>query len=407
MNTIQIVALMSPLVVVLLLLTFAPLLFENFWRKYEKKFLFTTTAIAVVTTVLIVKGESKNLFYHTMIEDYVPFIITLFTLYILSTGISLKLNAKSTTLNNIIFLFVCSIFASLIGTTGASMVFIKPFLDMNKNRKYKAHLVVFFIFLVSNIGGLLTPLGDPPLLLGYLHGVNFFWCLKNLFSSWVFYVFSCLLVLGVIDSFILKKEKVVQKARITNKICLGESSVFNFLCILFSAFVLFYDIKYTTLILLIMSFISILKRKEKIDFAPFKEVALTFFTIFMVIAPVIFLLKEYNESISKICNGPVSYFWLCGSASSLLDNALSYLLFFNISGGDVQELMKNFPDVLKAISIGSVVMGAMTYIGNAPNMMVRSIAIKNKTKMPSFLGYVGWSIVIILPLSVLMCFVLL
>ena len=170
-------------------------------------------------------------------------------------------------------------------------------------------------------------------------------------------------------------------------------------------------------VLLIFCAVSIYNKKtrheKKIDFEPFKEVVRTFFVIFIVIAPVLFILEENSSEIQKLItnlsngnDGTSVYFWMCSLASSFLDNAPSYLLFFNVAGGNANELMHTYPSILKAISVSSVVMGAMTYIGNAPNMMVRSIALKKGIKMPSFVGYMAWSILIILPISFLMVFIM-
>ncbi len=287
--------------------------------------------------------------------------------------------------------------------------------------------------MVSNIGGLLTPLGDPPLLLGYLHGIDFSWELKNIFIYWLGYLVVCLFALYVIDRIILKKENL-EHHLVNRKFSIEIGDWLNVVLIISTVFVLFFDFKDFGLhipylcdcvvphmcikntILVIFCLISIYKGRnagEKVDFAPFGEVARTFFVIFIVIAPVLFILNSNSDMIHKYIldmsngsDGSMIYFWLCSLASSFLDNAPSYLLFFNMAGGNPQELMYVYTDVLRAISISSVVMGAMTYIGNAPNMMVKSIAIKRGIKMPSFIGYMLWSSAIILPVSFVMSWIL-
>ncbi len=422
LSTIEIILLSFPLIFVLLSIAFVPLLSPKIWHKFEKEILFTTSIISIIFTYSFIESSSE-LLYETLFHDYIPFIIMLFTLFTLSCGIHIKIDANSSTFNNIIFLSICSLFASFIGTTGASMLFIRPFLKMNEDRIYKSHLVIFFIFLVSNIGGLLTPLGDPPLLLGYLHGIEFSWFIRSLSPGWFIYIISCLSVLYIIDSIILRKERKIFDNNHGFKCSI--KGIHNIILILFTVFIVFtnseyslflfnFEISFSTIkniILLsfcLISFIKSKNNKEHIDFSPFSEVARTFLVIFIVIAPVIFILNENSEDIhhfivdlSKGHSISNIYFWMCGMASSFLDNAPSYLLFFNIAGGNPQELMYVQKDILVAISISSVVMGSMTYIGNAPNMMVRSISEKKGIKMPSFIGYIMWSALIILPISII------
>ncbi|MDR2074924.1 MAG: sodium:proton antiporter [Holosporales bacterium] len=402
----DLIILSFPLAMVLLSLAIMPLICPSFWHRLEISALFGIAAISVVLTFSLIHNAFP-IFKHVLTEDYVPFIIMLFTLYTLSHGIHINIKAQPSTVNNVIFLGVCSFFASVIGTTGASMLFLRPFIAMNNSRKNKAHLIIFFIFLVANIGGLLSPLGDPPLLLGYLHGVDFFWCAKNLSGIWVFYVFSCLSILYFIDHFIMKREKdrhLAEALSIHEQFSIKITGFLNIFLVILTVFVLFFDFNMILKNALLLVFCGISLRNHKgpkIDFAPFKEVALTFFVIFVVIAPVVFKLTQLSGEISKYMSGATSYFWACGTASSFLDNAPSYFLLFNMAGGKANELMFGYPDILRAISISSVVMGAMTYIGNAPNMMVRSFAIKHGFKMPSFLGYMLWSFGIILPLSLI------
>lgn len=430
-NILEIVILSTPLAIVLLSLAFMPLIAKKFWQKNET-IIFSILSVISIISVYSLISDANNLLKHVLIDDYLPFIIMLFTLYMLSHGIHIKLNASSDTLSNIIFLGSCSLFSSVIGTTGASMLFLRPFLEMNKEREHKSHLLIFFIFLISNIGGLLSPLGDPPLLLGYLHGIDFLWEIKNLFFYWLFYIAVCFLIFYFIDTYFLKKENNVGKL-INRKFSIRIKGWINIALIILTVFVLFFDFKNINLktyfcdcivpgmcikniILLLFCFISYIKGRntgEKIDFDPFKEVARTFLVIFVVISPVLFILNRNSDAIHKyiidISNGSDGcsvFFWLCALASSFLDNAPSYLLFFNMAGGNSEELMYIYPNILKAISISSVVMGAMTYIGNAPNMMVKSIADKKKIKMPSFIGYIIWSSLIILPISFIVSYIL-
>lgn len=467
LNSFQIILLIAPMALVLLSLAFLPLIAPNFWYKSDMKILGGIAIISTLMTFAFI-DSAGSVMKNSLIEDYVPFVIMLFALYVLSNGIYIKIEATPNTLNNLIFLGICSIFSSIIGTTGASMLFLKPFIEMNGQRKHKAHLMIFFIFMVSNIGGLLTPLGDPPLLLGYLHGVEFFWCLKNLGGIWLFYITLCLLILAVIDHFFIKKERSpIQSIPFTVhwrgciniflisatviilfcdiNTCLKNCILLSFsivplrkslsgktlkrtVALLFIAFSFLLGekllgINFINIDIILISVIAIMLTKKynsyhahgTIDLEPFKEVAATFFVIFTVMAPVTFILHQYSDDIHGYVaalgqdgnNSASIFFWICGLASSFLDNAPSYLLFFNMAGGDSNELMYVYTDILKAVSCSSVIMGAMTYIGNAPNMMVRAIAAKHGIKMPSFIGYIGWSVIILLPLSVIVSLLLL
>lgn len=409
MSLAEIIVLSVPLAIVLLSLAFMPLLAPKFWHKNEGAVFTIISAISIVALYSLLP-EANHILKDALIDDYVPFIIMLFTLYALSHGIHIKLRASSNTLSNIVFLALCSLFSSVIGTTGASMLFLRPFLEMNKDRDNKSHLIIFFIFLVSNIGGLLTPLGDPPLLLGYLHGIDFFWELRNLFPYWISYLVVCLAILYVVDKIALRKENSEHIFE-GKKFSITIGGYINICLIIATVFVLASEINIYIKDILLLSFcgLSFYRNRqigEKIDYAPFLEVARTFLVIFIVIAPVLFILNIHSDSIHKYIinmssggDGAIVYFWLCSLASSFLDNAPSYLLFFNMAGGNPEELMYVYPKILTAISISSVVMGSMTYIGNAPNMMVQSIAKRKGIPMPSFVGYMLWSLVIIFPLS--------
>lgn len=419
LENVKVCLLTFPLVFVLLSLAIMPILCERFWKKYEVLILFGVSILSITESFLLL-DSTKTILYHSLVQDYIPFIVMLFTLYTLSNGINIQITVPPTPLNNVLYIMCCGLFSSIIGTTGASMLFLKPFLSINQERKHKSHLIVFFIFIVSNIGGVLTPLGDPPLLLGYLYGVDFFWCAKNLSVEWAVYMVSCAVILLVIDHIKFKKENI----QIENTFFIKIKGINNIVFLLITVFVLFINIGDTVgdnipviflknIILLGLCGISLCHKKKKMDFKAFKEVAITFLVIFTVIAPVIFLLENNVDTIKKCIFDLGSnvlpstiYFWMCGIASSFLDNAPSYLLFFNMAGGNAQELMTVFPELLKAISLSAVVMGSITYIGNAPNMMVRSIAVSQGVKMPSFVGYMCWSLCIILPLSIIITMII-
>ncbi len=419
------VALISPMILVLLSLAFLPLILPKFWEKYEIRLLSIFSILSFIFDLTYIQHANK-LISHAIFQDYLPFIIMLFTLYTLSNGINITVDAKPSTFGNITFLIVGGALSSLIGTTGSAMLLIKPFLTFNKKRKVKQHLVIFFIIIIANIGGLLTPLGDPPLLLGYLNGIDFTWLLIHMYKYWLFYIVLCLAIFYVIDKIILSKDANA-KEEINNhdtSVSIKIDGILNIILLILTALILFINLDmkisiggievssiYTKdSILLIFSGLSLrLRHKgiEEINFKPFIEVARTFLVIFIVLAPVLYLMQHNTNSIHNFLdsisnngkNIPTAYFLLCSFASAFLDNAPSYLLFFKMSGCTAKELMTTNAQILTAISVSSVVMGSLSYIGNAPNMMVKNIAVNGKVKMPSFVAYCLYSSVIIIPIS--------
>ena len=420
--------LISPMILVLFSLAFLPLISPKFWEKYEIRLLATISVLSVIADLTYIP-HANRLISHAILQDYLPFIITLFTLYTLSNGINIKIDAKPNTIGNIIFLVVGGALSSLIGTTGSAMLLIKPFLTFNKKRQVKQHLVIFFIIIIANIGGLLTPLGDPPLLLGYLNGIDFLWLLGHMYKYWFFYILLCLSIFYVIDTIILSKDENAREAikNYDKAPSISIDGILNIILLVLTALILFMNfnmkinigglevssvsLKY--FILLLFSGISLRLRNkniEQINFKPFLEVVRTFLVIFIVLAPVLYLMKHNSDSIHKFLdsisndgkNIPTAYFLLCSLASAFLDNAPSYLLFFKMSGCIAKELMTSSSQILTAISVSSVVMGSLSYIGNAPNMMVKNISTNNKIKMPSFIAYCLYASAIIVPISYLL-----
>jgi Na+/H+ antiporter NhaD/arsenite permease-like protein len=399
----------------MLSIAFCPLIAPNFWHKYEIS-IFVLFLLASSLSFSFVTDQAFGVMRSVVFDEYIPFILTLLVLYVLSQGIHVEVKVHPSTVANLIFLGCGSVFASLIGTTGSSMLLLRPFLEMNKTRKHKAYLVVFFIFLVSNIGGLLTPLGDPPLLIGYLKGVDFLWELKHLFPHWAIYVGLCLSILYFVDRNAMRIDPEKQIASGVNKPkILHISGKVDMFLLFITLLLLYIDTIAASMRCLVLSLICAYSMyngkclKRSVDLSPFREVAITFFVIFIAMAPVLFVLNTnsnaIHESIAKWSSKggmseSVVYFVLCSLVSSFLDNAPSYLLFFNMAGGDAQTLMTTSSEILKAISVSSVVMGSMTYIGNAPNLMVRAIAKREGIEMPSFIGYMLWSSMVILPISV-------
>lgn len=430
-----------PFAGILLSIAVMPLVAPHFWHNNFGKVSFFW-ALTFVFPFLIVEGLSVTLYevLHIVLLDYMPFIILLLSLFTISGGIRLKGTLVGTPLLNLIIILIGTILASWMGTTGAAMLLIRPLIRANQHREHKVHVIVFFIFLVANIGGSLTPLGDPPLFLGFLKGVDFFWTTTAMIKPMLFMVVSLSLIFYFIDSRFYNMEDHSKKPSVEKIEKLGIEGSINFLFLLgvIAAVLmsgiwnphisftvhnveltlpnLMRDILLLSLTALSWKFTSQSLRKEnQFTWFPIQEVAKLFAAIFITIIPAIAILKAGTEgALSAIIdsvstNGePVNYmyFWATGILSSFLDNAPTYLVFFNTAGGNAQELMGPFHQTLLAISVGAVFMGANTYIGNAPNFMVKSIAEEQNISMPSFFGYmIKYSIPILIPLYILVTFI--
>jgi len=424
-----------PFVLLLLMIATGPLFYEHFWHKNYPK-------IAVVLAVLVV---SYYLFVihnmHSPVHaafEYIQFISLLASLYIASGGIVINVNKRSTPLVNVTMLLIGAVVANLIGTTGASMLLIRPFIRLNKNR-IKAYHIIFFIFMVSNIGGSLTPIGDPPLFLGFLKGVPFFWTLEHNWPAWIF----ALVVLSVVFYLLDKRNKSGaeedEKEVLDNKITInGKRNFLWLVVIIISVFIdpnvfswvpgITYDgqeFSYIReVIMLSVTYLSYKFAKEKVhelnefSFEPIREVAFIFIGIFGTMMPALDLVGDFakSESGAALITHNTLY-WGTGVLSGFLDNAPTYLNFLAAAmasqGGSISVLSEVtqfanggvFHDSvidLTAISIAAVFFGAMTYIGNGPNFMVKSIAEQVGIKMPSFFGYIiRFSIPFLLPLLIL------
>ncbi len=424
-----------PFVGILLSIAFGPLIAPKYWHKhYGKISLFWA---CVTATFFLIYSTPSDLFHELLIiafHEYIPFIVLLFALFTISGGIAIKGNFVGTTRVNMSILAIGTCCASFIGTTGAAMMFIRPIINANKNRKYKIHTIVFFIFLVANIGGALSPLGDPPLFLGFLKGVSFFWPLQHMILPTLFMVICLMIIYAVIDRYYIQKEdlKDSQKSKHLDIRIEGKRNIVLLLGVITAILISGYstqtyplqwwgvDIKGLNImrdvILCIFAGVSWMFTSQEIRKAnefkwfPIIEVAKLFAGIFVTLAPVIAMLKKGVNGPFKflvervIIDGEVQnqvFFWLTGNLSSFLDNAPTYLVFFNLAGGDAEVLMTKLATTLLAISMGAVYMGAMTYIGNAPNFMVKSIAEDQGIKMPSFFGYyLKFSLPILVPLFI-------
>lgn len=437
-----------PFAGMLLSIALGPVLFPHFWHHHFGKLSAAWAALVAIPLVYTYRGDGISELLTVIIADYIPFIILLGALFTVGGGILLRTSLKGTTGVNIGFLAIGAFLASWMGTTGAAMLLIRPFLRVNKHRKYRAFMVVFFIFAVANVGGALTPLGDPPLFLGFLHGVPFFWTLR-LILPMLTVLIPLLMIYYVFDKYHLKKEAKEGNAlpqdsepasiKISEPIpgkkfeILGGSNFILLAAIIgvviFSGVVKMNVISVLgvdtgleniirNVVLIAIIFLSCritpksLRDENEFSWSPILEVTYLFFGIFVTMAPVLAILKSgATGALSFITNAvtePVHYFFISGALSSFLDNAPTYLTFFNTALGQfypgmaeapaVTNLLAQNPAYLLAVSAGSVFFGAVTYIGNAPNFMVRSIAEESGVPMPSFFGYMIYSICILLPL---------
>jgi Na+/H+ antiporter NhaD/arsenite permease-like protein len=431
-----------PFAGILLSIALMPLLTPHFWHHHYGK-VSAAWALAFLLPFAAVFGADVagvNL-VHALLAEYIPFIILLTALFTVSGGIFIRGNLHGSPGLNTAILGIGAVLASFMGTTGASMLLIRPLIRANDNRKHVAHVVVFFIFIVSNAGGSLTPLGDPPLFLGFLKGVDFFWTLKHIFPETLFMIGSLLAIFYALDSwFYHRREELLPADPTPDSRQIGFDGRINFALLGgVVALVLMsgvwkspvsFNIAGTEvglpgilrdLGLLLIIWLSLkwtpaqVHEDNQFGWGPMAEVAKLFAGIFLTIIPVIAMLKAgvngpFGAVVSAVTQPDGSpdvmmYFWITGALSSFLDNAPTYLVFFNTAGGDPQVLMTTLAPTLAAISAGAVFMGANTYIGNAPNLMVKAIAEDRGVKMPSFFGYMLWSGGILLPLFVVMSFI--
>ncbi len=429
-----------PFAGILLSIAAFPLVAPDFWHhNFGRISLFWATSLIV--PFVIKEGFQITLYelLHVGLLEYIPFIILLLALFTISGGVQLKGSLVGSPILNTAILAIGTLLASWMGTTGAAMLLIRPLIRANANRKNKVHVIVFFIFLVANIGGALTPLGDPPLFLGFLKGVNFFWTTTAMFFPMLFLVISLLIIFFILDTYLYKKDNIIIEKEL-NPERLGLEGSFNLLLllgvisgVLLSGFwkphisfkIYYVDVELQNIardiLLLGLTYASWILTSQSIRKAneytwfPIVEVAKLFAGIFITIIPAIAILKAGTEGalsavVESVTNDgqPINYmyFWMTGILSSFLDNAPTYLVFFNTAGGDPNLLMGDLYETLLAISAGAVFMGANTYIGNAPNFMVKSIAETSGIKMPSFFGYFfKWSVPILVPLFIITTFI--
>jgi hypothetical protein len=430
-----------PFALILLSIATGPLLFAHTWHHHFGKITAGWTLLFLIPFTLVFGFvESVHLIAHAMVGEYIPFILLLLALYTISGGILVWGNLHGSPKLNTALLAIGTLLAPIMGTTGAAMLMIRPLLKANDNRKHNVHVVIFFIFLVANIGGGLTPLGDPPLFLGFLKGVDFMWTVQHMLAPVLISTVVLLTIFYIIDSRYFAKEsellprdpspdseegiKLFGKWNFVLLLCVigavllsgmwkPQHPGFNILGTNYPLPNLVRDV-----ILLVLTVVSLIitpkpvRAGNEFNFDPIAEVAKLFAGIFITISPVLAMLQAGEKGafagiislVHDSAGQPINtmYFWMSGMLSAFLDNAPTYLVFFNMAGGDPHELMRgDLFHTLLAVSMGSVFMGALSYIGNAPNFMVKAIAEQRKVPMPSFFGYMAWSFGILIPLFLL------
>lgn len=424
-----------PFLGILLSIATGPLLFPHLWEHHVGKFaIFWSACVIVPLYAAAGIALATHAVLHTILLEYIPFILLLLALFVAAGGIYLEGNLRGTPAANAMLLLAGTFLASVVGTTGASMILIRPLIRANDDRVYRAHTVIFFIFLVSNIGGSLTPLGDPPLFVGFLKGVDFFWTTTHLFHEMLFVAGAVLISFFALDLYLHRREEhAAHPLDPTPDSPLKVHGLINFAligviiaAILMSAYwkpgigisVLGTKLELQNVIrdaiFVAVVFASLKLTKpdcrtgNEFGWGPIREVAILFACIFICLVPVIAMLHAgpngaFAPLLTLTSNADglpnnIAYFWLTGALSSFLDNAPTYLVFFELAGGDPKVLMSAMAATLAAISTGAVFMGANTYIGNAPNFMVYAIARHMGVRMPSFFGYMLWSGGILIPI---------
>jgi Na+/H+ antiporter NhaD/arsenite permease-like protein len=425
-----------PFVGLLLTIAFASMLMPTSWQRHYGKITAAWSAVTVIA-IAAEAGRAAALaaLLQTMLTDYLGFIVLLLALYVVAGGILVTGNFHGSPLGNAGMLFVGMLLASVVGTTGAAMIVVRPLIRANRNRRHNAHVLVFAIFLIANIGGAVTPLGNPPLFVGYLHGVAFLWTVQNLMAPACFIAGLVLTIFVVIDTWFYRKEdpnvhrhdaeatvvrvrgwiNVPLIAAIIAATSLGAMWRPAPAIEIAGATILLPDLL-RDVVLVALAFASVKlapaehRAANGFTWEPIREVAILFAGIFICVVPVLSMLQEgprgaFAWLLMLTQNGGapdnLAYFWLCGLLSGVLDNAPTYLVFFELAGGNATDLMGPLSGTLAAISIGASAMGALTYVGNAPNLMIQAIAAERGIAMPSFLGFMLWSGAMLLPVFAL------
>ncbi len=404
-----------PFFLQLLAIALMPFLALHWWERHYPKVAILLGGITVLYYLFILGDRVHPL---VALHEYISFIVLMGSLFIVASGIHISVREGTTPFVNTGFLVLGALLANLIGTTGASMLLIRPWIRMNKWRIGGFH-TVFFIFLISNIGGCLTPIGDPPLFLGFLKGVPFFWTLVHLWQPWLLLVVLLAAIFYALDLRDYAKRKDISP-RLANEQGVwsveGVGNIFPLMAILGAIFI---PTPWREFVMCSVAIISwrftpqVIHEKNEFSAGPLKEVAWLFIGIFATMMPALDYLQHHAAALAESCGmGSHQFYYFTGGLSSLLDNAPTYLSFLSLEMGlrggsvdyphDVLQVASNTPEHLIAISLGAVFFGAMTYIGNGPNFMVKSVVAASGISTPSFFGYLlRYSLPMLLPLLVL------
>lgn len=437
-----------PFAGMLLSIALFPLFKPAWWERHQLHVAaFWSLLFLVPFTIAYGFGVTYEQLLESIVVDYIPFIVLLFGLFVVAGGIAIKGTIAGTPKVNALLLLIGTVLSSWIGTTGAAMLLIRPVLRANAWRQKKAHVVVFFIFLVANMGGCLTPLGDPPLFLGYLRGVPFFWTIEHILPILILNAVILLAVFFIMDTIMYKRETAAGRSPSDLMEEGGKSPIriegahnFIFLALIILAVILngsipnmpfFQDASGQVLgvtvpgsevflgaqyfiqiaLILVAAFCSSATTKQSVrhlndfNYDAIAEVARLFIGIFITMIPALAILRAHGGDIG--IDTPLEFFWATGALSSFLDNSPTYVVFMTAAGslGATEGLVTTVGTVgvanLLAVSAGAVFMGANTYIGNAPNFMVKNIAESKGVKMPSFFGYIGWAVCILIPVFII------
>ncbi len=393
-----------PFVGLLLSIALLPLRARRFWERHRNKALVAALWSLPVVVLFLLRAPRGLLL---SVKDYASFMILLAALFIISGGVVVRGDIRATPLVNTAFLLIGAVLANFVGTTGASMLLIRPLLRTNRERHRTAHVPIFFIFLVSNIGGSLTPLGDPPLFMGFLKGVPFFWTLR-LFPVWALMVGAVLLVFFVLDSYQYDRETMKDIIRDRERVVpLRVKGTLNLAWVGGVVGAMFLPFPAREGALILMAGLSLattkrsLREENRFAYDPILEVAILFAGIFLTMVPALLILHARAAELGM--TRPWQFFWATGGLSAFLDNTPTYLAFFALAQGlGLGGVPAGIPPlVLKAISAGAVFMGANSYLGNGPNFLVKCIAENSKVRMPSFFGYMAYSGAVLIPLYIL------
>ncbi len=424
-----------PFVGILLSIAVGPLLFPKVWHAHYGKIVLAW-AVLTIAPLAVFQGGAVALatVLQVILSDYVSFILLLFALYTVAGGILISGSIRTSPWTNVGIVALGTVMASLVGTTGASLILVRPLIRANERRRHNVHVIIFFILLAGNIGGALTPFGDPPLFVGFLHGVDFLWPAQNLWLQTVIVSVLVLAIFVIVDLWLFRYETTqaqplsepLRLRGLVNFVLFGAiiAAILGSATwkpgIAFHVYAVNVELQNVLRdgVLVLIAIVSLLLTRDEhratngFSWEPIREVAILFAGIFVAIAPVMAMLQAGSagafafllRAVTAHDGSPheAAYFWLTGGLSAFLDNTPTYVVFFELAGGDPKQLMGPLAGTLASISMGAVYMGALTYIGNAPNLIVRSIAQQRGIEMPNFFAYMLWAGLVLIPLFALL-----